>query len=293
MEDHLIEKNNGLNGQIDLDETEDQGSDSFVTPLAQYKPHDGHLGLRRRRTNVSYSEDDHQHQETHIQNKDDLYRLEQLDLTSLDLTRLQQLEPMSVSDIYFESFYRLEQLVPMPLIQRPSDSPLISKFLNCVSFGGPMADKIYGYLKKIEPQLFYKPVQDGHFGLRRRRNYNLSSPLGATLDLISWLRDDDSLLNRLIDLGEVDVVSQMIKAAAGTDCNLNLGTASVVTARHTEQRITPSSLLPNTPHRINIKEGNSNDEEVHGKRQGWSQKVYLYNLTMYTFIARLDMIFVF
>ncbi|KAK2644549.1 hypothetical protein Ddye_019744 [Dipteronia dyeriana] len=39
------------------------GTNAFTTPLAQYKAHDDHLGLRRRRrSNVSYSEDDDQHQ---------------------------------------------------------------------------------------------------------------------------------------------------------------------------------------------------------------------------------------
>ena len=95
---------------------------------------------------------------------------------------------------------------------------------------------------KIEPQLTLNNSFEDHSCLK------LISWSGGTQYLSSWFRDDDYLLNRLIDLAEgVDGVSQMISpptviAAAGTDCNLNLGTASVVTARHTEVCFLPFYL---------------------------------------------------
>ncbi|KAK3188442.1 hypothetical protein Dsin_028003 [Dipteronia sinensis] len=220
MEDHLIEKNNGLNGQIDRDETEDQGS---VGTIVSYPEDDGHLGLRRRRTNVSYSEDDHQHQETHIQNDDHNRHL-----------------------------------------QRPSPKfDLIGKILNYVSFGWPTVDQFYLTLKKLEPRLFNKP-RDDHFGLLWRgtnlssrggwMNWSSDTDEGEWVDCSHSLHNDYYLWNPR-DLGEgVDEVSQMIYrptfiAAAGTDCNHSLGTTW-----HTEISL-------------------CNDEEVHGKRKGWSQKM--------------------
>ncbi|KAK1581292.1 hypothetical protein Q3G72_004670 [Acer saccharum] len=141
-----------------------------------------------------------------------------------------------------------------PLMKRPSSTFHLSKFLDYVLLGGPVIHQSTLKLK-IEPQLLNKPFDD-HFGLRQRR-IKLSLR-GGTLDLISWFSDDDYLLNRLIDLAEgVDVVSQMISPP--TD----------VAAAGTVQR----SLLLDTPHRIDIQEGNSNDEDVHGRRKSWIQKM--------------------
>ncbi|KAK1557299.1 hypothetical protein Q3G72_022035 [Acer saccharum] len=171
------------------------GTNAFIAPLVQYKPHDDHLGLRwRRRTNVSYSEDD-RHQETHIQNDDHF----------------------------------------------PDDDS---------------EDEEYAA----------STPHDCHSG------FHQMSLDGVTLDLNSWFRGDDYYL------GEgVDEVSQMISpptviAEARTNCNLNLGTASFVTARHTEAYVSSILFFQRiNPLRIDIPEGNSNsnDEEVHD----WSQKM--------------------
>ncbi|KAK0579748.1 hypothetical protein LWI29_030841 [Acer saccharum] len=128
MEDHLIEKNNGLNGMSaddggssDLDDelggTEGQGlddvdsqmissptvisaagtegrvgGDAFIKLVRYYRALNTGLRQRRRRTNVSYSEDD-QHQENQIQN-DPLQLMKRPSMT-IDLNSFDQpVEPI-------------------------------------------------------------------------------------------------------------------------------------------------------------------------------------------------------
>ncbi|TXG46950.1 hypothetical protein EZV62_026244 [Acer yangbiense] len=230
MEDHFIENNNGLNGRIDLDETEDQGSvgtNAFITPLPQYKPHDDHLGLRRRRrTNVSYSEDDHQYQETHIQ-YDDHFPDDHLGTNA------------------FAQYKPHYGHCRAKMMDREETPDLSSRFRDDDDLDeGHCRKQMMDREETPDLSSRFRDDDDSDEGLCRKQ-----MDRGETPDLGSRFKDDDYL----------DEVSQMISppaviAEAMTDCNLNLGTASFVTARHTEQIITPSSLLLNTPHRIDIQE---------------------------------------